>query len=132
MLFRTIADGLVLLHLSFVCFVVLGGILVVRHRRLAWLHLPAALWGAFIELSGWICPLTPLENHFRRLGGEAGYAGGFIEHYVLRLLYPEGLTRRDQFVLAAIVVVINVAVYATALVRSRRANRATPLRRRVF
>ena len=110
--YRILADGLVILHLLFVCFVVLGGILVFFRPWIAWVHLPAALWGAAIELSGWICPLTPLENHFRRLGGQAGYGGGFIEHYMLSLLYPAGLTRKDQFVLSACVLLLNAALYA--------------------
>ncbi len=119
MLYGFLADGLVVLHLLFVCFVVVGGLLVVWRSWIAWLHLPAALWGAWIEASGWICPLTPLENHFRRLGGQAGYAGGFIEHYVLSLLYPTGLTRTDQLVLAGFVVALNVGLYISVLRRNR-------------
>jgi hypothetical protein len=120
MFYGFLADCLVLIHLGFVLFVVLGGLLVLRRPRLAWLHLPAAAWGAWIELSGWICPLTPLENHLRHLAGEAGYRDGFIEHYLLRLLYPEGLTRQDQLVLAGIVAAINLAAYAVLLLRHRR------------
>jgi len=121
MFYGLLADLLVLVHLGFVLFVVLGGLPVLRWPWLAWLHLPAAAWGAWIELSGWICPLTPLENDLRHLAGEAGYHGGFIEHYLLRLLYPEGLTRQDQLVLAGIVTVINLAAYAVLLLRRRRA-----------
>jgi len=123
MLYPLIADGLVVLHLVFVCFVVLGGVLVVWKPWIAWMHIPAALWGAFVEASGWICPLTPLENHFRRLNGQAGYGGGFIEHYVLSLLYPAGLTRTDQLILSALVIGINVGLYVS-LLRRRRAARA--------
>ncbi|MBI2072189.1 MAG: DUF2784 domain-containing protein [Gemmatimonadetes bacterium] len=83
MRYRFVADVLVVLHVAFVAFVVVGGFLALRWRRLAWLHLPAAVWGAIIEFMGWVCPLTPLENHFRRLAGEGGYQGGFIEHYVI-------------------------------------------------
>ncbi len=119
MLYGFLADGLVVLHLLFVCFVVVGGLLVVWRSWIAWLHLPAALWGAWIEASGWMCPLTPLENHFRRLGGQAGYAGGFIEHYALSLLYPTGLTRTDQLVLAGFVVALNVGLYISVLQRKR-------------
>jgi hypothetical protein len=116
--------GLVLvLHLGFVLFVALGGLLVLRWPRLAWLHVPAALWGAGIEFSGGICPLTPLENRFRRLGGEAGYAGGFIDHYVTALLYPHGLTRTAQLVLGTAVVVVNVLLYRAAW-RRRAVRRA--------
>lgn len=120
MLARLAADLLVVLHLSFVLFVVCGGLLVLRRPRLAWLHLPWAVWGFVVEATGWICPLTPLENRLRRLGGEAGYAGGFVEHYVLRVLYPDGLTRGIQAAIAAVVVVVNVAVYAELCRRRRR------------
>ncbi len=128
MVYQVTADALVLLHLLFVGFVVLGGVLVLIRPGLAWLHLPAALWGATIELSGWICPLTPLENHLRRLGGQAGYGGGFIEHYLLSILYPEGITRRDQYVLAGIVLVLNLAIYTAVWVRAR--HRTDPPRAR--
>ncbi len=85
---RLLADGIVVLHFLFIAFVVLGGVLALRWPRLAWVHLPAACWGATIELSGWICPLTPIENRFRQAAGEAGYAGSFIGHYLLPVLYP--------------------------------------------
>lgn len=112
MTFRLLADLVLVLHLAFTVFVVLGGVLVLRRPRLAWIHLPAAAWGAALEFFGWICPLTPLENHLRRLGGQAGYAGGFIEHYVTAVLYPDGLTRTVQITFGVMVVVINVAAYA--------------------
>src|SRR6185437_6906980 len=92
MIFRLLADAVVLFHAAYVVFVVVGGFLVLRWHWVAWLHIPAATWGALIEFGGWICPLTPLENHLRTRAGEAGYAGGFIQHYVLRALYPTGLT----------------------------------------
>ncbi len=95
----------------FVLFVVAGGFLALRWRRLAWLHLPAALWGAVIEFMGWICPLTPLENHFRRLAGETGYQGGFVEHYLIPILYPAGYTLSLRLTLGAIVVVLNGVAY---------------------
>ncbi len=123
MIYGILADCLVLIHLGFVLFVVLGGVLVLRRPRLCWLHLPAAAWGAWIEAAGWICPLTPLENHLRRLAGEAGYTGGFIEHYLLHILYPDGLTRQDQFVLSAIVVAVNLVAYAILLRRRRTSGR---------
>ena len=110
--YRIAADLLVGLHLLFVLFVVLGGLLVLRWPRLAWLHLPVACWGALIEFTGWICPLTPLENDLRRAGGQAGYDGGFIDHYLMPVLYPEGLTRNWSLVLGAAVVAINIAVYS--------------------
>ena len=123
MLYRFLADVLVLLHLSFVAFVVLGGMLVVHRPRWAWVHLPVAAWGSLVELSGWICPLTPLEVRLRIMGGEAGYPGGFVEHYVLPLLYPVALTRGHQVGLGVGVAVVNLALYAWALSRVRKARR---------
>lgn len=117
MIYRGLADLVLVIHLVFVAFVVLGGFLVLRHPRLAWLHLPAAVWGVLIEFAGWICPLTPLENSFRALGGEAGYGGGFLEHYVLAALYPAGLTREVQFVLGSVVLALNVAIYVVVIRR---------------
>ncbi|HQR47999.1 MAG TPA: DUF2784 domain-containing protein [Steroidobacteraceae bacterium] len=120
---RLLADLVLLLHAAFVLFVVLGALLVLRWPRVAWAHVPAALWGACIEFAGWICPLTPLENHWRRLAGEEGYAGGFVEHYVFPVLYPDGLTRNAQLVLGALVLLINVAAYGWAIRRRRRPAR---------
>jgi hypothetical protein len=112
-MFYAAAAALVLLaHLAFVLFVVCGAFLVLRRPRLAWLHLPAAAWGVYIELSGRGCPLTTLENLLRLRAGLAGYAGGFVEHYIVWLLYPGGLTRGIQFVLAGIVLLINLVLYA--------------------
>jgi hypothetical protein len=108
---RVLADALVLAHLAFVAFVVAGGFLTWRWRLAALAHLPALAWGVWIELSGEICPLTPLENHVRELAGEAGYSGGFIEHYVLPVLYPPGLTRHTQWVLATVLVILNIVAY---------------------
>lgn len=105
------ADIAVILHAFFVLFVLLGGLAVLRWRRLAWLHLPAALWGATIELGGWVCPLTYLENHLRRMGGGAGYRTSFIEHYLEPLLYPLGLTRHTQLVFGFMALLVNLAVY---------------------
>jgi hypothetical protein len=106
-----LADLVLLLHLAFIGFVVLGGLLVLRRPRLAWLHLPAALWGAAIEFTGKTCPLTPLENTLRQLGGEPGYAGGFIAHYLTPLIYPPGLDANLQFLLGGLVLTINALVY---------------------
>jgi Protein of Unknown function (DUF2784) len=114
------ADVIVALHFAFVVFVVLGGLLALRWPRIIWLHVPAVIWGALIEFSGWICPLTPLENRLRRAGGEAGYQGDFIAHYILPVLYPNGLTRADQLVLGALALAINITVYSLVIVRHRR------------
>jgi hypothetical protein len=109
-----LADALVLLHLLFVVFVMTGGFLLVRWPRLLWLHLPAAAWGAFIEFSGGICPLTPLENSLRVLGGGSAYSGDFVERYLLPLLYPAQLTPALQRVLGGVVVGVNLLTYALA------------------
>jgi hypothetical protein len=119
LLYRVLADALVAFHLGFVLFVVLGELLVLRYPRAAWLHLPAAIWGAWVEWTDTVCPLTPLENHLRRLGGEAGYRGGFIEHYLMPVLYPAGLTRNLQYVLGALVVGVNLFAYGWLLVHAR-------------
>ncbi|ENO76787.1 DUF2784 domain-containing protein [Thauera sp. 63] len=119
MLFRLAADAVLLLHLGFIVFVLLGGLLALRWRRVPLLHLPAAAWGVYIELSGGLCPLTPLENRLRVLAGQAGFEGGFIEHYLLPLIYPAGLTRDTQFVLAGVVVIVNLLAYGFVLRRRR-------------
>jgi hypothetical protein len=125
MLYLLLADLTVVVHLAFVVFVVVGGLLALRWRWVAWLHVPAAVWGALIELQGWVCPLTPLEVKLRDMGGEAGYGGGFVEHYLLPLLYPGDLTRRHQVILGVFVVVLNLVVYGVVVWRARR----TPGRR---
>jgi len=117
MIYRVLADLLVLFHLAFVLFVAFGGLLVLRRRGWAWVHLPAAAWGALIEFGGWICPLTPLEVRFRVLGGEAGYPGGFVEHYLIPLLYPGTLTRLNQIGLGLLVVAVNLIVYGLVVRR---------------
>lgn len=118
--YRLAADLVVVVHLAFVAFVVFGGLLALRWRRVPWAHLPVALYGALIELVGWICPLTPLENRLRRAAGEAGYAGGFVEHYLLPVLYPAALTPTAQVVLGLLVVAVNGTVYALVWRRWRR------------
>ena len=115
-----LADALVVLHLLFVAFVMAGGFLLVRWPRLVWLHLPAAAWGAAIEFTGWICPLTPLENYLRNLGGGSVYRGGFVERYLLPVLYPENLTLPTQQVLGGVVVGVNLVAYALACRALRR------------
>ncbi len=111
MLFRVLADLVVVLHLSYVVFVVLGGILAVRSRPLLWAHLPAATWGALISFLGWTCPLTLVENWLLRQSGAAGYESGFIEHYLVAVLYPQGLTQGMQIALGVGVIVVNLWVY---------------------
>jgi hypothetical protein len=115
--YRLLADLVLVLHAAFVAFVMLGGLLVLRWPRLAWVHLPVVAWGAGIEFLGGICPLTPLENHWRLLAGEQGYTGGFVEHYVFPVLYPEGLTRQVQLGIGLLVLAVNVSVYAWMLWR---------------
>ena len=120
MIYRLLADLVLLVHFAFLVFVVLGGLFVLRRPRLAWLHVPAALWGAAIELFGWICPLTPLENHLRVLGGESAYSGSFIERYVLPLVYPTHLTRELQIALGVGVLVLNAGIYGLLVVRRKK------------
>jgi hypothetical protein len=119
-MYRSLADLVLVLHFAFVLFVVLGGLLVVRWPRLAWLHVPAAIWGVLIEYTGWICPLTPLENSFRARAGQAGYSGGFIQHYIQPVLYPAGLSRSTQLVLGSLVLLANVAAYGVVIAGRRR------------
>jgi hypothetical protein len=120
LIYRALADLILALHLVFVLFVVLGGLLVLRWPPTAWLHIPAAIWGVLIEYTGWICPLTPLENSLRTRGGEAGYNGGFVEHYIQPLLYPAGLTRSTQVALGSLVLALNLTAYAIMVSRIRR------------
>jgi uncharacterized protein DUF2784 len=117
MTYRLLADAVVLLHTAFVAFVVLGGFLAWRWRWLVWLHVPCAVWGVLIEYRGWICPLTPIENYFRTRAGLEGYRGGFIEHYVLPLLYPAGLTPPKQIVLGTIALAVNLIAYGVLVRR---------------
>ncbi len=120
MVYRLLADLVVLAHLAFVVFVVAGALLVVRWRRLAWIHIPVAAWGALIEFGGWICPLTPLENWLRQQSGAAGYSGGFVEHYIIPVLYPGHLTRGIQIALGIAVLTLNGGIYGWLLWRRRR------------
>lgn len=115
MLYRLLADAVVILHLLFVLYVVAGGLLALRWPRSLWLHVPAVTWGVLLEFNGWPCPLTPLEQGLRRAGGEAGYAGGFVDHYLLPVLYPAGLDRDMALWLGVLVLVINALVYGLLL-----------------
>lgn len=117
MVWHWAADAVLLVHLLFIAFVLGGGLLVLRWLRLAWLHLPAAAWGVVVELMHWQCPLTPLENHLRQAAGQAGYQGGFIEHYLVPLIYPAGLTPQIQLWLGVFVLLLNVLIYVGVLWR---------------
>ena len=129
MLWRVLADGVVVLHLAFVAFVIFGGFIAWRWPKALLAHLPALAWGIWVELSGQLCPLTGLENYLRQLAGESGYRGGFISHYLLTVLYPPGLTRPDQWGLAALLVALNALAYGRVLRRLARAPRAGTARR---
>ena len=121
---RIAADAVVALHGAFILWAVFGSLTLLRHRGLVWAHLPALAWAGYVEFTGRICPLTPLENHFRRLAGEAGYSGGFIEHYLTRVIYPDGLTRRIELALGVLLLAFNAAMYL--IVFLRRAPRPVP------
>lgn len=120
MLYRIAADLVLALHLGFIAFVVLGGLLILRYRWMAYVHVPAAVWGAFVEITGRICPLTIWENNFRQSAGESGYSDSFVEHYLLPVIYPAGLTRSIQFWIAGCVIVVNVVIYVWLLYRGKR------------
>ena len=120
---RLVADAVVVAHFAFIAFVTVGFLAVLREPRLAWLHVPAVAWAAYVTLTGAICPLTPLELDLRRAAGQGGYRGGFIEHYLVPLIYPPGLTRPVQAALGVAVLVVNVAAYAW-LVRRRATRRS--------
>jgi Protein of Unknown function (DUF2784) len=123
MIYRRLADLVLLAHAAFVLFVVFGGLVVLRRPRAAWAHLPAVAWGALVEFAGWICPLTLLENALRMRGGEVGYAGDFLGHVLSSLVYPAALTRGIQLGLGATVLLLNTAIYWRLLLRRRAAER---------
>lgn len=114
------ADLLLVLHLLFIVFVLFGGGLCLHRTYWAWLHLPAMLWGVWIEWAGWICPLTPLEVHFRALANQQGYEGEFISHYLLPVLYPPGLTSGVQWFLGGTVIILNILIYIIVITKRRR------------
>lgn len=117
MIAKAAADIVVLLHLAFIVFVAAGGPLVLRWPRLAWAHAPAVIWGALVELAGWICPLTPLENRLRAAAGNSVYPGGFIDRYIMPIVYPSELTRGMQLALGMAVIAINLVIYGILLFR---------------
>ena len=120
MVYRVLANCVLLFHLLFIVFVFVGAFLVLKRRWVMWLHIPVALWGGFVEVSGWYCPLPPLENWFLRLGGQAGYNQGFVERYLLGAIYPDGLTRTAQIFLGTLVVLINGVVYGYIIAQACR------------
>lgn len=124
MFYRVLADLTLLVHFLFILFVVFGALLCLHSPRWAWLHVPAAGWGFWVETAGWICPLTPLELKWRYLAGQSGYEGGFIEHYLIGLVYPSGLTREIQIALGIGVLVINAALYLWIWRRRRSRSRS--------
>ena len=113
--YRLAANAVAILHAAFIAFVVLGGLAVLRWPRLAWIHLPAAVWGALIELAGWYCPLTKVENFLLRRAGQAGYDGGFLAHYLFAVIYPSGLTRGMELAIGVFVVAVNLSVYVRVI-----------------
>lgn len=123
---RSAADAVLILHLSFILFVVGGALLVMRYAWIVWLHVPAALWGAWMEIGNRVCPLTVLENVLRRRAGQSGYAESFVEHYLVPVIYPPGLTRTAQFWLAAMLIVINAVLYTLWLLRRRKTRIKRP------
>ena len=122
MIWRALADLVLLIHFAFVVFVIVGGFFASRWRWLPWVHLPAVAWAVVLEFLGWICPLTPVENWFRQAGGEAGYPGGFIEHYLMPIVYPAGLTQEIQTYLGLGVLLINGVAYSVVWSRRHRDN----------
>lgn len=118
-MYHILADVIILIHFLFIILVIAGGLLVIRWPKIAFVHLPAAIWGAVVEIGGFICPLTPLENYFRQLAGENPYEGDFIAHYLSQIIYPENLTATMQLILGIFVIVINIIFYALAIHRNR-------------
>ncbi|UCC55605.1 MAG: DUF2784 domain-containing protein [Gammaproteobacteria bacterium] len=120
--YHALADLVLAIHALFIVFVVCGGLLALRWRSVVWLHLPAVAWAVLLEVMGWLCPLTPLEQSLRRAAGASSYSGSFIEHYLVQLIYPVGLTRTIQLYLAAAVIILNIVVY-WFVITQRRKNR---------
>ena len=112
MLYGFLAAAVAIMHFAFVVFAMFGGILTLRYPKMLWLHLPALLWGVAVQWADWICPLTPLENYFRLRSGGAGFEGGFVEHWVSKILYPQDLTLELRYVLGLVLILLNAAVYA--------------------
>ena len=122
MVFQLLADVVVIFHLAFVAFALFGGLLIMKWRRVAWIHVPSVVWAVFIEFTGMICPLTPLENFLRRKSGATGYESGFVEHYIIPILYPESLENSVQIILGILVIVVNADIYAWVFRQSKQKN----------
>ena len=120
MFYRILADTVLIVHFIFILFVLFGGLLVIYKRWLLWLHVPAMAWGALISFAGWVCPLTPLENFLRHVAGQEGYSGGFVSHYLLPVVYPEGYSRDFAIFAGTVVIVINILIYGYILYRHKR------------
>lgn len=118
-MYGILAGVIIVAHFLFIAFVAAGGLLILRWPRLAWVHLPAVVWGVVVELTGWICPLTPLENYLRRLGGSSSYSGGFIEQYLIPIIYPANLTAATQYILGGLVIVVNLILYFLVIQKQR-------------
>ena len=124
MVYSILSQLIVLLHFAFILFVIFGAFLVLRWHKIAWIHIPFALWGMGVEYFNIICPLTPWENHFRQLAGSTVYESGFIEHYIIPLMYPEVLSRNLQFILGSIVLIINGLIYGIVICRALKKQKA--------
>ncbi|HOS96200.1 MAG TPA: DUF2784 domain-containing protein [Deltaproteobacteria bacterium] len=117
LVYQYLADGVVVVHLAFILFVLLGGLTIPAWPRMAWVHLPCVLWGAMVESAGWICPLTPLENFLRSRAGQGSYGGDFVLHLIEPVIYPPWLTREIQLFLGSLVVLVNLCVYGLVILR---------------
>jgi hypothetical protein len=126
MVYRILADITLVVHLAFIVFAMMGALLVLKWRWLIFIHIPAAVWGVLIQFMGWICPLTPLENCLRRSAGQSGYEGGFIDHYLLPVIYPDGLTPNIQFILGTVVLILNLVLYLIVIMRIRKERSGKP------
>jgi hypothetical protein len=120
MIYSFLADLLVVFHLVFILYVIAGALLIFKWTKTLWLHLPSCFWGMTVEFTGWICPLTPWEIQLRRLAGEEGYTGSFIEHYLIPVIYPSGLTREVQMVLGGTDLIVNLSLYTLILIKKEK------------
>lgn len=122
MIYSILADALLILHLLFIIFVVIGALLVLKWRWLVFLHIPAVSWGILVEFNHWICPLTPMENRLRHAAGNTGYESEFIEHYLIPVIYPAGLDNASQILLGSFVMLINILIYTAIALHIRKTS----------